>query len=177
MLSLVKDAKSGSQKAFSLLYKTLHNQIFNHVYALVKQKELAEDLTSEAFAKAFIKIEKFENDISFLMWLKTIAVNCVIDNVRRKHLNVMNKSIETEDGTFELASEYDLSPEDKYIEMETRSIVENNIDKLSNRARQVVSYRYIDGLSYKEIAEKAGLSIGTVKAYISKSTNKIKPKN
>ena len=41
----------------------------------------------------------------------------------------------------------------------------------------MVSHRYIDGLTYKEIAEKTGLNIGTVKAYISKSTNKIKPKN
>lgn len=173
----VKEAKSGSQRAFTSLYNVLYNQVFNHVYSLTRDRELAEDLTSETFTKAFVKIHKFENEISFPMWLKTISVNCVIDEARRKHMNVMNKSIETGEDTYEFTSEYDLSPEDKYIEMETRKNVEANIDKLSNRARQVVSHRYIDGLTYKEIAEKTGLNIGTVKAYISKSTNKIKPKN
>jgi RNA polymerase sigma-70 factor (ECF subfamily) len=177
MLSLVKEAKDGSQKAFSILYKTLYNQIYNHILYLVKKKELAEDLTSEAFAKAFVRIHKFQDEISFLMWPKTIAVNCVIDEMRRKHMNVINEAIDKGDENFEFTSEFDLSPEDKYIQMETREVVEKNIDSLSPRAKQVVSHRYIDGLSYKEIAEKMGLSIGTIKSYISKSTNKIKPKN
>ena len=170
-------AKTGSQKAFSILYKLLYNQIYNHVASLVKNRELAEDLTSEAFTKAFTRINKFQNDISFIMWLKTIAVNTVIDNVRRKHMNVLNYPVDDDEFQSVIEDEYAQSPEDALIKTETRLEVEKNIDSLSNRARQVISHRYIDGLTYREIAEKLGISIGTVKSYISKATNKIKPKN
>lgn len=177
MFKLVEEAKAGSQKAFTALYNNLYPQTLSHIYSLINDKELAEDLTSDTYVKAFTKIHKFKYDVSFVMWVKTIAVNTVIDHMRRKHMNVVDRSIDDEDNSLQFVDEYDSSPEEKYIEKEQRMEFENNIDNLNGRSRQVISMRYIDGLSYKEIAEKAGVSIGTVKSYISKSTKKIKPKN
>ncbi len=177
LFEVIKDAKTGSQKAFSILYKTIYNQVYNHVFSLVRNKEDAEDITSESIAKAFTKIHRYENNISFLMWMKTIAVNTVIDFVRRKHMNVINNSVDMDGDCSDLTSRYDLSPEDSYINLERRAIVEKNVDRLNGTAKQVVLNRYTHGLSYKEIAKKLGLSIGTVKAHISKTTKKIKPKN
>lgn len=177
MLELVENAKSGSQKAFTALYSTLYSQTYSHILSLVKDRELAEDLTSDTYIKAFTKIHKFRHDISFPMWVKTIAVNTVIDHMRRKHMNIVDKSIDDEGFNTQFIDEYDSSPEDSYIEKERRVIVERNIDNLNGKQRQVVSLRYIDGLSYREIAERVGISIGTVKSYISKATKKIKPKN
>ena len=176
LLSLVNKAKAGSEKAFTALYNELQPTTFNHILSLVKDRELAQDLTSDTYVKVFMKIDKFTQDVSFLMWVKTIAVNTVIDYIRKRNKSIVDRSIDEEGIDTQFVDEYELSPEDSYIEKEHRSIVEENINKLNGKSRSVVSMRYIDGLSYKEIAEKAGMNIGTVKSYISKSTKKIQTK-
>lgn len=171
---LVNEAKDGSQKAFTQLYNLFHNTIANTLYYIVRNRDVAEDIASEAFTKAFMKIHKFSLEISFEMWLKTIATNCAIDFIRKQKSNsASNYTIDVDVSEYD-SPDYD-SPESVYINNEDRDIISEKINSLTGRSRDVIMMRYVEGLSYKEIAEKLKLNIGTIKSYISKSTNKIKP--
>jgi RNA polymerase sigma-70 factor (ECF subfamily) len=172
--ALVRSAKDGKQIAFTKLYSTFKNIVYNTIYGIVKNIDVAEDLVSETFTKAFMKINKFENEISFEMWLKTIATNTSIDFIRKSSLKRDNVSDFEDESAAINHSDMD-NPENEFIRNESRRIMEENIDNLGSRAREVLTLRYKKGKSYKEIAEELGINIGTVKSYISKATNKIKP--
>lgn len=171
--NVVNEAKEGSQKAFTLLYNLHYNSIYNNIYRITKDKELAEDLCQDAFTRAFTKLDKYTTQLSFEMWLKTIATNITIDFLR-KHSKISNSTVDAEDELKNRSSTED-GPEEMLIEKEKREIFNENVKKLGNRMRTVVSMRYNDGLSYKEIAEELKINVGTVKSYISKATNKVKP--
>ena len=169
---IIGEAKEGSQRAFTALYNKYHRSIYNTIYNIVKNTDVADDLLSETFTKAFLNINKFTKDISFEMWLKTIANNHSIDFIRG---GVKQKDdISMDDETLESFSYTDNSnPEKEYIKKENQQQLEDGILALSPRARQVLTLRYNNGLGYQQIADKLGISIGTVKCYISKATKKL----
>lgn len=171
---LVNEAQGGSQKAFTKLYNLFYNNISNSLYFIVKNRDVADDLASETFTKAFIKIHQFSLEISFEMWLRTIANNCAIDFIRRqKNNSASNYTVDID--ISECDSTDNSSPESIFITKENKDIISKKINSLTGRSKEVVVLRYIEGLSYKEIAERLNLNIGTIKSYISKSTKKIKP--
>jgi RNA polymerase sigma-70 factor (ECF subfamily) len=170
---LIGEAKLGSQRAFTMLYNKYHRSIYNIIYNIVKNTDVADDLLSETFTKAFLNINKFTRDISFEMWLKTIANNHSIDFIRGGQKRKDDISMDNE-----LLDEFihtDFSnPEKELIKKESFELLEQGINELSPRAREVLSLRYTKGHSYQQIADILGMSIGTVKSYISKATNKLK---
>jgi RNA polymerase sigma factor (sigma-70 family) len=165
-------AKTGSQKAFTLLYNTHYKAVYNSVFNIVKNRDVADDLTSETFLKAFKNIEKFTRDISFEMWLKTIANHHSIDFIRSGKRSQNNLYIDDEDSS-EFIHTDNSNPEKDLIKKEEDINLEKALSRLSSRAREVLTYRFRDELTYQEIADKLGLSIGTIKHYIHRYKSKI----
>lgn len=169
---LIERAKSGSQRAFTELYNKYSKSIYNRIYSIVKNTDVADDLLSETFTKAFMNISKFTKDISFEMWLKTIANNHSIDFVRGGKREIDDISLD--DDFFENFVYSDFSnPEKEFILKENKGLIAKSISELSPRASEVLKLRYNQGHTYQQIADKLGISIGTVKSYISKATNKL----
>ena len=79
---LIQQAKLGKQDAFTELYDRHHKLIRYIIYDIVKNEDVADDLLSVTFTKAFSRLESYVNPISFEMWLKTIAINTAIDYIR-----------------------------------------------------------------------------------------------
>lgn len=169
----IEAAKGGSQRAFTNLYNTYHRSIYNNIYNIVKNTDVADDLLSETFLKAFTNINKFTKDISFEMWLKTIANHHSIDFIRSVTKNKNDVYIDDDQLSEFIHSDYS-NPEKEMIKKEEYAQFENALQGLISRPKEVLTYRYQDGLSYQEIADKLGLNIGTIKHYIHKYKNKLK---
>lgn len=171
---LVEQAKEDKQIAFTKLYNKFRGLIYKTIYDIVHNKDLAEDLLSVTFTKAFLKIKSYTRHISFEMWLKTIAINSSIDYIRRMKDEKYDYELDNEDNFMQVRDSADLTPEDVYIFNETYSNLNNALDKLNPKYRQIIELRSIQELSYKEISEQLGITESQVKTRIFNAREKLK---
>lgn len=174
LFDLIKQAKEGKQFAFTKLYERFKQTIYNTIYHIVNNKDAADDLLSITFIKAFSKLDSYINNISFEMWLKTIAINSSIDYIRRTKKEKMNYWIDDDESSFQLSDSADYSPEENYIFHETNFKLQNALSRLRFKYRNIIELRTTHNLSYKEIGEKLGLSESQVKSQLNKAREKLK---
>lgn len=165
-----KALKNGDQNAFAELMERYRDSIYYMLLKMVNNKDDADDLTIEAFGKAFNRLDLYTPNFAFSTWLFKIASNNAIDFIRRKKKNTMsiNQSIGGEDGDelyMDLKSS-DLTPEEISIKEEKIALMRNIVSKLKPRYRQLIEMRYFQQLAYEEIAEELDLPLGTVKAQL-----------
>ena len=137
---------------------------------MVNNKDDAEDLTIEAFGKAFKNIHQYTPDYAFSTWLFKIASNNCIDFIRRKKKKLLSidKRQENEDGidtSIHLKSD-GLNPEEKFVKKQKIKMLHELVSKLKPRYRVLVELRYFKELSYEEIAQQLDIPLGTVKAQL-----------
>jgi len=167
---LVKLAKKGDQKAFADLLQRYRDSIYFLLLKMVNNKDDAEDLTIEAFGKAFKNIHQYTPDYAFSTWLFKIASNNCIDFIRRKKKKLLSidKRQENEDGidtSIHLKSDM-LDPEEKFVKKQKIKMLHELVKKLKPRYRVLVELRYFKELSYEEIAQQLDIPLGTVKAQL-----------
>lgn len=174
IIDLIEQAKKGSQKAFSELYYRYKSNIWYTILNVVKNTDVADDLTSIVFTKAYEKLSTYVNHISFEMWLKTIAVNASIDYIRRNKKEQLNNYVDEDESPIQL-SDLEKSPEENLILKEKLDIVLQAIPTLKKKYRDLINAR-IDGLSYKEIAKELVMNELAVKGDLNKARQKLKQK-
>jgi RNA polymerase sigma factor (sigma-70 family) len=168
---LVKAAVDhGDQKAYALLMDRYRDSIYFMLLKMVNNKDDADDLTIEAFGKAFNKLHQYTPNYAFSTWLFKIASNNCIDFIRKKKKFVLSldKPIEGTDGgemTFDVPSNT-LDPEETYIKAQKVILMQGVVEKLKPRYRTLVELRYFKEYSYEEIARELDLPLGTVKAQL-----------
>lgn len=167
--SLIQQALSGDQNAFARLRQKYHDAIFNLIYRMIREKDEVEDLTQEAFIKAFASLATFNDDYAFSTWLYKIATNNCIDYIRRKKLQTfsIDKPIESKesDFSFELP-DTTYEPDQEMIASQRKKFLEDAINALPPKYRKVIVMRHQEELEYQEIAQILKLPLGTVKAHI-----------
>ena len=166
---LIKRALEGDQNAFGRLKAKYHEAIYSLIYRMIREKDEVEDLTQEAFIKAFMSLSTFNDEYAFSTWLYKIATNNCIDHIRRKKLQTfsIDKPVESKesDFTFELPdSTYE--PDRDMISKQRKRLLEEAINSLPPKYRQVIILRHQEEKEYQEIAELLKLPLGTVKAHI-----------
>ncbi len=168
-LRLIKQALNGQQKAFDQLRIKYYDSIFNLINRMIREKQEVEDLTQEAFIKAFISLSNFNNEYAFSTWLFKIATNNAIDYVRKRKLQTfsINKPIESEDSdySFELP-DTELEPDQRLITSQRLNMLNEAMNSLPSKYRQVILMRHVDEKEYRDIAKELKLPLGTVKAHI-----------
>lgn len=174
VIDLVEQAKNGSERAFNKLYDKYYKTMWFTIYNIVKNRDVTEDLISVVFTKAYMKMDSYTEHISYEMWLKTIAVNSAIDYIRRMKNEKLNNYIDDEETTIQLSDVED-SPEDKAIVQEKLRLTLEAIPTLKKTYRELLQAR-IEGLSYKDIAEKLAMNELTVKSNLNKARNILKQK-
>lgn len=174
VIDLVEQAKSGSERAFNKLYDKYYNTMWFTIYNIVKNRDVTEDLISVVFTKAYMKMDSYTEHISYEMWLKTIAVNSAIDYIRRMKNEKLNNYIDDEETTIQLPDVVN-SPEEDTIVKEKLKLTLEAIPTLKKKYRDLIQSR-IDGLSYKEIAEKLAMNELTVKSNLNKARQLLKQK-
>jgi len=165
---LVLASVNGDQKAYEELFKRYKDAIFFMLLKMVNNKNDAEDLTFEAFGKAFRNIKQYSPKYAFSTWLFKIASNNCIDFLRKKKGNTISidgkddkeneRSITLESGG--------LNPEQEFVKKQKAKIMRNEVSRLKERYRRLIELRYFEEFSYDEIAQELKLPIGTVKAQL-----------
>ena len=168
----------GNQKAYTALMEHHKESLYYMIFKMVNNPYEAEDLTIEAFGKAFRNLSDFREDYAFSTWLFSIAANNCIDYLRRKRLRyvLMDETYESEDGTFHpYASIPDgmLSPEEKLCKKEGELLLRQYVGMLKPDYRELIEMRYFQELSYEEMAERTGIPLGTVKSRLFKAKDKL----
>lgn len=165
----IKAALKGEQTAYRSIMKKYHDQVYNLLYRMVHEKDEVEDLTQEAFIKAFQSLHNFNEEFAFSTWLYKIATNNCIDYIRKKKLATfsIDKPIESKDSeyTFEIPdSTYE--PDKTMIARQRSKVLEDAINSLPEKYRMVILMRHTEDKDYQEIADELDLPLGTVKAHI-----------
>ncbi|PKR81151.1 RNA polymerase subunit sigma-24 [Brumimicrobium salinarum] len=169
-LTLVEKAKSGDQSAFAELLNRYREPVYFMLLKMIKNNDDAEDLTIEAFGKAFNRIEQYTPNYAFSTWLFKIASNNCIDFIRKKrvHLTSMDHAYTDENGKG-VAMEVDggsPDPEEVYMKQQKVKAMREVVDKLKPHYRTLIIKRYFKEMSYDEIATELDLPLGTVKAQL-----------
>ncbi|MCK5856308.1 MAG: sigma-70 family RNA polymerase sigma factor [Bacteroidales bacterium] len=156
------------RNAYANLMGNYRDSIYFMLLKMTNNKDDAEDMTIEAFGKAFKKLEQYTPNYAFSTWLFKIASNNCIDFIRKKkhHLISLDKEYQDEAGT-ELAQRIPssvLDPEEELIKSQKIKIMREVVDKLKPHYRILIELRYFKELTYEEIAEELNLPLGTVKA-------------
>lgn len=167
---LVQKARGGDQNAFAELMERYRDSIYFMLLKMVQNKDDADDLTIEAFGKAFNRLDLYTPNFAFSTWLFKIASNNAIDFIRRKKKNTISidqayGGDEGDEMYMDLRSD-GLTPEEISIRDQKMKIMRQVVQKLKPRYRQLVEMRYFEQLSYEEISEKLELPLGTVKAQL-----------
>jgi len=161
---------TGDQKAYAELMSRYRDSVFFMLMKMVNNKDDAEDLTIEAFGKAFKRLHQYTPNFAFSTWLFKIASNNGIDFIRRKkaHLISIDKGYVNEEGaetSMDLKSDV-LDPEEKIMKKERIKMLRVVVEKLKPKYKQLVEMRYFEEMSYEEISTKLDLPLGTVKAQL-----------
>lgn len=169
-LELVKRAREKDPKAFEKLLKKYRKSVYYMLLKMVNNADDAEDLTQEAFAKAFNSLAKFDSKYAFSTWLFRIATNNCIDFIRKKRVKTV--SIDTpyennEGDTFSIdIKDPDENPDEVMLRQQRKEYLAIAVDKLPPKYKQLVDLRYFQELSYEEVALELDLPLGTVKAQL-----------
>src|SRR5690554_597886 len=165
---LVQNALKGDEKAFTRLLSRYRDAIFFMLLKMVNNKNDAEDLTLEAFGKAFKNLHQYSPTYAFSMWLFKIASNNCIDFLRRKkgsYIAIENEDTDESTEAIRLKSK-DPDPEEKLIRQQKAILLHHVVRRLKPRYRNPVELRYFREFSYEEIAHELNLPLGTVKAQL-----------
>ena len=169
---LVKLAlEKGDQKAYADLMNNYRDSLYFMLLKMTNDPTDADDLTIEAFGKAFKSLNQYTPEFAFSTWLFKIATNNCIDFIRRKKKLTfsINKGFDNSEDNSELAQNIPfegLDPEEKFIENQKIKLMHQVVEKLKPHYKYLIELRYFNELSYEEIAEELNLPLGTVKAQL-----------
>lgn len=175
---IVREVLNGNPDLFEVLVARYEKPIFNYVYGMVRHRQDAEDLTQEAFVKAFFALKTYKESFEFSTWMYRIARNVCLDYFRRQKIRSffslntpVGEEEEDEIGDF-LPSGKD--PEEGVLEGELLEQVSEAVGKLPWKFREVIVLRYVEELPYEDIAQILGVPVGTVKTYLHRAKLKLK---
>lgn len=167
--TLIELALKGDEKAYALLFSRYRQSVYQTIYLMVKNIELAEDLTMEVFAKAFKNLDHYQPTHSFISWLSTVAKNHTLDFLRKKRPDNISieERLESRPGRAILqVEEPDPDPEEEILASELNNSVHLLVNLLKPRYRRLIELRYFEEFSYEEISKELNLPLGTVKAQL-----------
>lgn len=158
---LIHKAKKGDQKAFNDLLNTYWKEVYHFVLSKCQNDDEAEDITIRSFAKAFDRIQTFDENFQFKTWLFTIANNLYIDQLRKKKTETV--SINKSHNEIHRIIDEDPSPADQLIQEQNLAQLKAYIAQLKPHYQEVINLRYFQEMSYKEMAEKLDEPMNNIK--------------
>ena len=167
--TLITLSVDGNQQAFRRLVIRHSGLIYNFILKRVSNRELAEDLTQEVFVNVYRSLRKFDCQRSFKPWILRIASNTIISNSRKVQVRPQTVSISElqEHDSYKDWADSPLTDPQNQLERKILSeSAEQAISKLEARYQETLQLRYIQELSYAEIAKIKGIPLNTVKTWV-----------
>jgi len=170
---LVEKVLEGDVKSFEFLITKYQSKLFATVINVVKNRETAEDLSQDAFLKAYEKLSTLKNREQFYPWLKRIAINLALNSFEKQKRVLDVEKDDGEDSFFERIAGGEC-PEEITLKEELRKYVRNFVDALPDKLRVVIVLREVEDMSYEEISEIMNIPVGTVRSRLFNARSYIK---
>jgi len=180
-LTLVRRARSGDQRAFSMLVERYQKKVYAVALAMVKDAEEALDVSQEAFVKVHRYLDRFKGDSSFYTWLYRITTNTCIDVLRRRGVT-SSDSLEYDDtvqvdlaeaNLGALGSQLEASPARTVLRRELAEKLEEALQQLPEKHRAILVLRELEGMSYEDLARTLDIPKGTVMSRLFHARSKV----
>lgn len=159
----IEACKKGDREAFHVLFEAHKDRVYTIAFHYSGDEAMARDVTQQVFLKLFTSINQFHAESQFTTWLYRIVANACTDE-HRKRRRFVPFSPEIEVRTMVGKG----SQEEAYQRREVAASVHGAIAELTPKLRLPILLKYVEGLSYDEIAESLGLSIGTVSSRLNR---------
>ncbi|GIP20570.1 MULTISPECIES: RNA polymerase sigma factor [Paenibacillus] len=156
---LIRAAQSGDRDALITLLREIEQQVYRTAYYILNNEQDAHDAAQEALIRVYTKINSYEEKAQFKTWVQRIVTNICIDKFRRSKPTV---SIEEHEMVFQGKENVERQVMSTYLAQD----IQEAINQLPDHHRSVVVLRYVQDLSYNEIADCLDLPLNTVKSYL-----------
>jgi len=166
---VIEACQQGDRAAFQLLFETYKDKVFSiAVYSSGGDRAVADDVTQQIFLKLFTAIRQFRGESEFTTWLYRLVVNACLDEKRRR------RRLLPWGETVVMRNPSDKKPQEKqYARLEVAEAVREAIGQLKPKFRLPILLKYIEGLSYEEIASVMGCSKGTVASRLNRGHSQL----
>ena len=172
---LIQRVLEGDDTAFSVLVKKYQKPVHALVWRKIGDFHIAEDITQETFLKAYQKLSTLKKPQRFASWLYVIATNDCKMWIRKKRLSTQSlediNSTALESATY---SGYVIAENEQETAEAQREVVKKLLAKLQESERTVITLHYLGGMTYKEISEFLGVSVGTIKTRVYRARRRLK---
>lgn len=165
---VIEACRQGDRAAFQLLFETYKDKVFSIAVYSSGDRSLAEDVTQQVFLKLFTAIRQFRGDSEFTTWLYRLVVNACLDERRRR------RKLLPWGETVAMRNSSEKKPQEKqYARLEVAEAVREAIGELKPKFRLPILLKYVEGLSYEEIASVMGCSRGTVASRLNRGHSQL----
>lgn len=168
---LISRCQKGDQDAFKEIFDQYHKKVYRIAYGVVRRREDALDIVQEVFIKLFHSIRNFKGKSLFYTYLYRMTINAAIDHTRK--MGKFPSSTLDEEGGIQLSDGVEKRPDQVLLHKELEGRVNAAMEKLPTDQRMALILREVEGLSYQEMAEAMGCSIGTVMSRLHYGRKKI----
>jgi RNA polymerase sigma-70 factor (ECF subfamily) len=178
---LVRLSQRGDERAARELVHRFERPVFSIVYRMVRDRELAEDLSQDVFVRTFNNLDRYDRSYRFSSWLFKIAYNLTVDHLRKRELPVISMhgapdalTPERQEATSLRLESDEEPPDDRLVAKELAGELEEAIAGLREDYRTAILLRHVEGRPYEEISEIMGIPLGTVKTYIFRARRELR---
>ena len=178
---LVRLSRRGDERAARELVHRFERPVFSLIYRMVRDRELAEDLSQDVFVRTFNNLDRYDRSYKFSSWLFKIAYNLTVDHLRRRELPTISVhgapdavTPDRQEATSVTLESDEEAPDDRLVAKELAGELEEAISALREDYRTAILLRHVEGRSYEEIAEIMDIPLGTVKTYIFRARRELR---
>lgn len=172
---IVRIKDNSDQQAYAMLLNRYKNSLMFTVLKMINNRDDAEDITMQAFTKAFRNLESYNDEYAFSTWLFKIASNASIDFLRKRRLKTtsldrnMNSDDESSTSFAQNILDTELDPEEKYVLKQRNRLMQEVVESMNPKYKELIQLRFFQELKYEEIAERLEIPLGTVKVRLSRA--------
>jgi RNA polymerase sigma-70 factor (ECF subfamily) len=160
--TLLERCRQGNDLAWEALVRRYQGRVYSVAYHYMREPEEARDAAQEVFIRVYQRLETFQGGETFLPWLLSLARNCCIDRLRKRKVRTPASSVPLDDAP-QIAAEQPTA-EDEASSRSAEKLLYRALDRLSDKNREIILLKEIQGLKLEEIAQMLSLPIGTVKS-------------
>lgn len=176
-LKIIESCLLGNTQIFSRLIDNYKNMVYNLAYRMSNSPHEAEDISQEAFMRAYQSLARFNPSYKFSTWIYQITLNIIRDKYKKKEIDYisLDTPVETDDSEFyHQPADLTTNPEQIFSQRENLQAIQQAIYSLPLKYREVVVLRHLQDLSYVEISNILKLPQGTVKVHLYRAREQLR---
>ena len=176
-LKIIESCLLGNTQVFSSLIDNYKSMVYNLAYRMSNNPHEAEDISQEAFMRAYQSLAHFNPSYKFSTWLYQITLNIIRDKYKKKEIDYvsLDTPVETDDSEFyHQPADLTNNPEQIFSQRENLQAIQQAIYSLPLKYREVIVLRHLQDLSYIEISNILKLPQGTVKIHLYRARERLR---